>query len=273
MRLLLLGVLALVPGAGCGAKTAQPVPATGSALPLPPTPAASATSTTTATEAQAAPSAGSPPARRPGAYAFLGAPVAHGGPPDALADCEGDLARAGVTFHPYDRIPVHEEHGSVCGTPQAVVYVKGPGAISYEPSPVLSCPMALALASFEHVIQQEADRAFHAPVVRVQQLGTYVCRKIAAFRSTQSEHSYANAIDLAEFVLKDGRRVSVLKDFFKGDGEPTKPGGMFLSAVAHRGFDEDIFSNVLTPFFDPGHKNHFHIDLARYRVDGFRPHA
>jgi hypothetical protein len=25
---------------------------------------------------------------------------------------------------------------------------------------------------------------------------------------------------------------------------------------------------VLTPFWDAAHKNHFHLDLARYRVNG-----
>jgi hypothetical protein len=28
---------------------------------------------------------------------------------------------------------------------------------------------------------------------------------------------------------------------------------------------------VLTPFFDDLHRNHFHLDLARYRNDGTRP--
>jgi hypothetical protein len=34
-----------------------------------------------------------------------------------------------------------------------------------------------------------------------------------------------------------------------------------------------VFSNVLTPFWDAHHANHFHLDLARYRVNGARPQA
>jgi hypothetical protein len=133
--------------------------------------------------------------------------------------------------------------------------------------------MALALASFEKIVQDEAVREFQSRIARVRQLGTYNCRPIAAFRKIASEHSYANAIDLAEFTLQNGTTITVLKDFFVGKGEPTSPAALFLDHIAHRGFDEDVFSNVLTPFWDSGHKNHFHVDLARYRVDGFHPHA
>ena len=217
-------------------------------------------------------SADAAPTVREGAYAYLGPPVSNGGPPDERPDCEAELARAGVTFRP-GKLPVHSQGGTVCGAPQVVTYVKGPGDIAYDPSPSLSCPMALALASFERIVQDEARRTFQSPVARVRQLGTYNCRVIAAFKSVASEHSYANAIDLAEFTLQNGRKVSVLADFFKGDGDPPKPGGAFLRSIAKRGFEEDVFSNVLTPFWDAAHRDHLHLDLARYRVNGFHPHA
>jgi hypothetical protein len=31
-----------------------------------------------------------------------------------------------------------------------------------------------------------------------------------------------------------------------------------------------VFSVVLTPYWDALHRDHFHLDLARYRVDGTR---
>jgi hypothetical protein len=199
--------------------------------------------------------------------------VSRGGPPDERPNCEADLEQAGVKFRMTTRFAVHTEKGETCGAPQAVEYVRGPGDIAYDPPPSLSCPMALALASFERIVQDEARRTLQSPVVRIRQLGTYNCRPIAAFRSTPSEHSYVNAIDVAEFTLKNGTKISVLRDFFTGAGAPSRPAAAFLDAVAHRAFDEDVFSNVLTPFWDAGHRNHFHLDLARYRVDGFHPHA
>lgn len=46
-----------------------------------------------------------------------------------------------------------------------------------------------------------------------------------------------------------------------------------LRLVSRRANDEDVFSHVLTPFFDAHHKNHFHRDLSRYRADGTRPQS
>jgi hypothetical protein len=194
------------------------------------------------------------------------------GPPDVVADCDDQLARAGVGYR-VATLPVHQERRSkiVCGAPQVVIYSRGPGGITYSPSPLLTCPMALALASFEKVLQEEAARAFHSTVVRIDQLGTYSCREIIAFPGWVSEHSYANAIDLARFTLKNGVTIDVQRDFDLGADAPRRPAGAFLRAVSQRAYDEDIFSHVLTPFFNAAHRNHFHVDLARYRGDGTRP--
>ena len=81
----------------------------------------------------------------------------------------------------------------------------------------------------------------------------------------------ANAIDIRRFRLADGRKVGVLEDFGIGQESPSDPKALFLRSVANRLFDEGVFSTVLTPFFDSLHHNHFHLDLARYRVDGSRP--
>ncbi len=211
------------------------------------------------------------PARREGAWANVDPSDDEvPGPPDALPDCEEQLARAGVTFR-RSSLPVHKERKLVCGAPQVVVYQRGPGHIVYDPSPLLTCPMALALASFERIVQEQATAIYASPVVRGDQLGTYNCREMAAFPSWVSEHSYANAIDLARFTLRSGVTIDVQRDFDKGAGPPARKAGMFLRTISRRAYDEDVFSHVLTPFFDDNHRNHFHVDLARYRGDGTRP--
>jgi hypothetical protein len=105
---------------------------------------------------------------------------------------------------------------------------------------------------------------------RIDQLGTYNCREMAAYPGWVSEHSYANAIDIGSFALKNGKSIEVLRDFDVGDAPPAKPAASFLRAVSRRANDEDVFSHVLTPFFDAHHKNHIHLDLARFRADGTR---
>jgi hypothetical protein len=194
-------------------------------------------------------------------------------PPEPRADCHEALTAAGVKFTDA-RIPVHHEGKGrtqlTCGADQVVLYRGSAEKIAFDPPPVVTCTMALALARFETVMQEEAVRAFGERVVRITQLGTYACREMAAYRGWVSEHAYANAIDVESFVFKSGKRVSVLTGFERGDETRTRAGA-FLRAVSRRAYDEELFSNVLTPFFDELHKNHFHMDLARYRNDGTRP--
>jgi hypothetical protein len=130
--------------------------------------------------------------------------------------------------------------------------------------------MALALARFETLIQEEAQRIYKKRVARIQHIGTYSCREMAAYKGWVSEHSYANAIDFVEFTLEDGRKINVLDHFAPKFATPKTKESEFLRAVARRAFDEETFSVVLTPFFDARHANHFHLDLARYRIDGTR---
>jgi hypothetical protein len=127
----------------------------------------------------------------------------------------------------------------------------------------------LALARFEAVLQDEAVRELGVGIAAVEQGGTYSCRPMARFRLV-SEHSYANAIDLRSFRTQSGKTVSVLAHFGKPPQEPLTAEGRFLRQLARRLYDEGVFSVVVTRFFDELHRDHVHVDLARYRVDGTR---
>ena len=267
-------VLGTLVAAGCGSR-AEPMASAPARLVegparvvLPVAPASLAESRPAPPEA-----APPPPVRRPGAYANLDPDDDYVlGPPEPYADCEAELAQAGVKVR-VASIPVHVAPKAKfqCGAPQVVTYVRGPGNIAYNASPVVTCTMALALASFERILQKEATAIFGSPVARIDQLGTYNCRVMSAYPTWVSEHSYANAIDIGGFTLANGKTVEVLRDFDVGEAPPAKPAAAFLRVVSRRANDEDVFSHVLTPFFDAHHKNHFHLDLARYRSDGTRP--
>lgn len=191
-------------------------------------------------------------------------------PPELIEGCEDKLRALGVTFTHAD-LPVKEGNAKrpTCGAPQAVVYLRGPAKIRYNSAPVLSCGMALGLARFEQVLNEEAKRHLGQEVARIEQGGTYNCRKMARFKLV-SEHSYANAIDVRSVTLKNGRNLSVLRTFGKLEAEPKRPEARFWRDVTHRMYDEGTFSVVITPFFDALHKDHIHLDQARYRVDGSR---
>ena len=190
-------------------------------------------------------------------------------PPEPLVDCEERLAAAGIHTRAA-RLPLRQQRaGFMCGAAQAVVYESGPEKVRYNAQPVVTCKMALALARFEQVLQEEAESAFGSRVVRIRQDGTYACRKMARY-SFVSEHAYGNAIDLSRFALANGRVISVERHFGRPSDEPRTAEAKFLRRLARRLYDEDVFSVVLTPYFDILHRNHFHLDLARYRADGTR---
>jgi hypothetical protein len=192
-------------------------------------------------------------------------------PPARIPDCEEQLRRLGVVFASAE-LPVKRAHGKLptCGTEQAVVYERGPEGIRYNSSPVVSCGMALGMARLEAVLNEEAKRHLGQKVARIEQGGTYNCRRMARF-DLVSEHSYANAIDIRSVTLENGRKLTILANFGRLDTPPVRPESLFLRAVASRLYDEGAFSVVITPFFDKLHKDHIHLDQARYRVDGSRP--
>ncbi len=242
------------------AAIALPAPRAAEVAPVPPPPSAP-------TSVPAAPA----PPRWPGAQANTDpADDFVVGPPDLVPDCSGALERAGVTFRPAQLAVRTTKSGMVCGAPEVVAYVRGPGNIAYGAPLILTCRMALALATFERLVQEVAGTVYSSKVTRIDQMGTYSCREVAAFRGLVSEHSYANALDVQRFVLANGKSVEVLRDFEQADATHT-PAGQFLRVVSRRAYDEDVFSVVLTPFFNADHRNHFHLDIARYRRDGTRP--
>jgi hypothetical protein len=192
------------------------------------------------------------------------------GPPPAVPDCEARLEAAGVQFRRASLpVKIMDRGAWSCGAEQIVEYRGSARAIRYNAAPLVTCTMALGLARFERILQEEAAALFQSRVTRVQHGGTYNCRRMARFDMV-SEHSFANAIDMLRFTLANGVTVDVVRHFGNRGQEPTSRESQFLRRVARRAYDENLFSVVLTPLFDPLHRDHFHLDMARYRVDGAR---
>lgn len=106
-------------------------------------------------------------------------------------------------------------------------------------------------------LQVPAMGEFGSPVVRVETMGTYNCRNInGAASGSLSEHATANAVDVAAFVLKDGRRISVLGGWNGDERE-----GRFLRSV--RASACRRFNTVLSPDYNAAHRDHFHFDMGR----------
>jgi hypothetical protein len=190
-------------------------------------------------------------------------------PPALIADCEARLEAAGIRYRTASLPTRKAKEGHECGAPQVVVYRGPENGVRWSSAPIVTCGMALALARFEHVLQEESSNHFGQRVVRIEHLGTYACREMARY-DWVSEHSYANAIDVSVFVLENGRKISVERHFGRPTSDPKTIESRFLRGLASRLYDEEVFSVVVTEFFDKLHRNHFHFDMARYRVDGTR---
>ena len=191
-------------------------------------------------------------------------------PPDAVPDCERRLSNLGVEFR-VASLPLKQYQDDIptCGSHDAVTLVKAPGGMSFHPPATVTCQLALALVEVERLVQSIAQEEFGKGVRSLHQGGTYSCRKMARFNLV-SEHSYGNAIDIFAFTLEDGIKVSVLNDYGKTSEAPGTAKAKFLRKLASAAYDEGIVSVSLTPFWDALHRNHFHFDMARYRVDGTR---
>jgi hypothetical protein len=123
----------------------------------------------------------------------------------------------------------------------------------------MTCPLARQYARWvREAVQPSAGRMLGSRVVRVETFGTYSCRPVNNQAGARlSEHGLSNAVDIAAFVLADGRRVTVV-DGWNGTDERVR---RFLRAVHRQGCER--FSVGLGPVSDALHYNHLHFDMGR----------
>ncbi len=132
----------------------------------------------------------------------------------------------------------------------------------------LSCRAALSLAMWErHDLQQAAREHLGSGVDRIEHLGSYACRNIYGQDGRRrSQHATADALDIAGFVLEDGRRIRLLSDWQAQSAgtDDVSPDAAFLRDVrdgACRWFDA-----VLGPDYNTAHADHFHFDRGPARI-------
>jgi hypothetical protein len=125
----------------------------------------------------------------------------------------------------------------------------------------LTCPMMAALARWEiRVVAPLAEQYLGSRVARVIHYGTYSCRNVnGSVEGRRSAHATAQAIDVAGFLLEDGREVSLSRDW-EGDGDKA----LFLRAV--RDASCDVFRTVLSPDYNDNHRDHFHFERGRWGI-------
>ncbi len=166
------------------------------------------------------------------------------------AECHAVLERSGVAFTALE--PAGE---GACRREDRTVL----SAARLAPSaPPTTCSVGAAFVLWlRQGVQPAAEAILGAPVARIEHLGAYSCRRLYGREQGRwSEHATGNAIDVAAFVLADGRRISVLGDW-EGSGDEAS----FLREA--RDHACGVFGTVLSPDYNAAHADHFHLDQAQ----------
>lgn len=127
----------------------------------------------------------------------------------------------------------------------------------------MTCPLAANFSAWAKNAVIPAARAyFKSEVVKIETMGTYSCRNVNGASSGKlSEHAFGNAVDVSAFVLKDGRRISVLSGWNGKEDERA-----FLRRLRESACKR--FGTVLSPDYNAAHANHLHFDMAKSMKDG-----
>ncbi|HWK33456.1 MAG TPA: extensin family protein [Hyphomicrobium sp.] len=176
------------------------------------------------------------------------------------------LASGAVRESPFLKTKLSLGGPTACGAerPFELAATDG-GRVKVQPVALLRCPMIPQVNRWvREVIEPAALRYYNVPLTEMRIAGSYSCRPMNnAFGAMLSEHGHANALDVSGFVLADGRRISVKKDWRGNERDRA-----FLRTV--RAGACEHFTTVLSPDYDRNHHDHFHVDLARRGSDGLR---
>jgi hypothetical protein len=174
-----------------------------------------------------------------------------------LGQCATDPATLG------EATPIPDFHeGNGCGVSNGY-RVMSVANINFSQSATLTCDMVNSLHSWLlSSVQPAAQEMYGVPVVAIRVAASYSCRARNNVRGARlSEHGQGNAIDIAAFMLADGREVVVLTGYY-GSGQDQR----FLRTIRSQACGP--FHTVLGPGSDPYHRDHIHLDMQRFRRGG-----
>jgi hypothetical protein len=175
--------------------------------------------------------------------------------PAAPSACQISLGKIAV-FQP---LPVLVGPGD-CGATDAVlidtIILPDHSKVAVTPPATMRCPMAEAIAQWvrDDVAPSLKDEP---PLTGLDNFDSYSCRGRNNIRAAQlSEHGKADALDVRDFKLADGRELGLTDINVDKDWRDA----IKSSACAR-------FSTVLGPGSDGFHEQHIHLDLAERHND------
>ena len=140
-----------------------------------------------------------------------------------------------------------------CGL-QDGVRVTSVSGVALSEAITVDCPTAKALNAW---VRDVVQPSYGGKVAKLQIAGHYTCRSRNNQKGAKiSEHGKGKAVDIAGFVLKGGKVVTVVANYNKT-----------LRRVHKAACG--IFKTTLGPGSDGYHEDHFHFDTASYRSGAY----
>lgn len=174
-------------------------------------------------------------------------------PRPADANCLANLGASGARF---DRLPdTYAAPGcNKLGTVQLMALAGDNATLSVANLGPVQCDVAKAFGDWARFgVDRAARQILGSPVARIETMGSYNCRNVAG-TERRSAHARAEAIDVAAFILADGRRIVLKRDWDGGDAATRE----FLRVV-HKSACKR-FGTVLGPEYNAAHEDHFHLE-------------
>jgi hypothetical protein len=184
--------------------------------------------------------------------------------------------------YPLDAVSRQLPPGVPFGCPAVDLVDYRGDAIRFHPPAKVITEFKDRLEKLSTVVAAVATEVYGRPPLALVDLGTFTCRRMAGHPRFLSEHGLGNAIDVAGFdfgplpkgallpagldkAFKNGFEVRVQTHWNAKSGHAAVH-ARFLKALARRLIARtDIFHVLLGPGY-PGHGNHFHFDMAPFRL-------
>jgi hypothetical protein len=184
-------------------------------------------------------------------------PITLNGPtPRETQACFTDLAREDIRYSPLpDR-----DFGGGCVVTGAVQLLDIGVPVSGLKS--MRCPLARTFTAWvRYAVAPAAKQVLGSELVKIESYGTYSCRGVIGRGQEgarkMSEHGLGNAVDVAAFILRDGRKITVEKGWHSEEPEIRE----FFETI-HRSACKR-FQTVLSPDYNAAHYNHMHLDMGK----------
>lgn len=121
----------------------------------------------------------------------------------------------------------------------------------------VACPLAQSFAGWARFGADRAARQIlGSPLVRIETMGSFNCRNVAG-SGRRSAHAVAQAIDVAGFVLADGRRLTVRDHWADPDPAVRRFFATIHASACKR------FGTVLGPAYNAAHRDHLHFERSQ----------